>query len=338
MDSRERGMTLIELLAVIALVGLLVALLLPAVQMAREAARRAQCANHLKQLGLASIEHEHVHSFFPSGGWGSVWVGDPDQGFGRTQPGGWAYSVLPYLEQDLVHQAGRDANATLKKTAAIRLVTTALPVFYCPSRRSVQLYPHDPKSTPPLNPGIDGVRLERDDIPLVARMCYCMNAGSVFLGHPSVPPDMAHVPNFPAWADTSLCNGIVYQRSQTRVSDVGDGTSNTYLIGEKNVNPDCYASFSAPGDSQSMFNGWDEDNARYGGKDTRTGHTEEYPLVPDRPGVACHQCFGSPHAGVCLFVFCDGSVHAIESSVDLVVHGDFATRNDGHVAVSGPSE
>ena len=99
MRAHQNGMTLIELLVVMGIIGILISLLLPAVQAAREAARRAQCANHLKQLGFASLLHEQAHGFFPSGGWGHAWIGDPDRGFGPPQPGGWAYSVLPYIEQ-----------------------------------------------------------------------------------------------------------------------------------------------------------------------------------------------------------------------------------------------
>ena len=133
--------TLVELLVVIAIIGVLVALLLPAVQSAREAARRLQCKSHLKQLALGSLVHHDRQQFFPSGGWGRRWVCDPDRGFGRRQPGGWAYHILPFIEQEPLHTLGAGASDAEKRRLNAARIGTPLPIFYCPTRRPVGAYP-----------------------------------------------------------------------------------------------------------------------------------------------------------------------------------------------------
>ena len=334
-----KGMTLVELLVVIAIIGILIALLLPAVQAAREAARRAQCANHLKQLGAACLNHEDSHRLLPSGGWGHAWVGDPDCGVGIRQPGGWAYNVLPYLEQQNVHQLGKGENSAGKKAATVQLVQTVIDIFYCPSRRAARLYPHDPRCDTPYNPeGRDILRVELDDLDGIAKMCYCMNGGTNRIGNTTGPTSMAEgLEQGSNKYASSKSNGVIYIRSEVTCSMITDGLSHTYLIGEKNVNPDYYTSFSKPGDSQSMFTGCDSDNARYGGMDTLSDEYAEFPLVPDATTLPntnkdkYHYCFGGPHPDVCLFAFCDGSVHSINYSVELSLHHKFAARNDGGV-------
>ena len=99
----RRGFTLVELLVVIAIIGMLVGLLLPAVNAAREQGRLASCKNNLHQLCIACLDHENKMQFLPSGGWGGNWVGLASQGYGQNQPGGWIYQILPYLEQTPLH-------------------------------------------------------------------------------------------------------------------------------------------------------------------------------------------------------------------------------------------
>ncbi|MDO5113693.1 MAG: DUF1559 domain-containing protein, partial [Planctomycetia bacterium] len=143
--SLRRGFTLVELLVVIAIIGMLVGLLLPAVQQAREAARQMQCNNHLRQLTLAAMNVESSARAFPSAGWGYLWMGDPEGGLNWGQPGGWCYTLLPALEQNALFQLTADGNlpespSPEAKTNATTVMQTLVSVFNCPSRRSMQLY------------------------------------------------------------------------------------------------------------------------------------------------------------------------------------------------------
>ena len=140
--SPKIGFTLLELIVVMSIIGLLMSLLLPAVQAARDAARRVHCANNVKQLALGSLHHESAHQFFPSGGWGLLWYGDPDRGFGKTQPGGWIFSVLPYVDLQNLHDLGSgDTNMTTRIASTQCRMTTPLSLLMCPSRRPAILYP-----------------------------------------------------------------------------------------------------------------------------------------------------------------------------------------------------
>lgn len=167
------GFTLVELLVVIAIIGVLVALLLPAVQAAREAARRAQCKNHLKQIGLAALNHEDAHGFLPSGGWGWLWGGDPDKGYGADQPGGWYFNSLEFMELGNIHQIGSDGNSNEvtdpQFNDGAKRIGTPVSFFVCPSRRITEtyLYDHSP---------LENVRVIRDET-YVGRNDYAANGG-----------------------------------------------------------------------------------------------------------------------------------------------------------------
>src|SRR5688500_4486520 len=100
------GFSLVELMVAIAIIGALLGFLLPAFQAARESARRTQCQNNLKQIGLAVLNYHDQHNTFPHGGWGHEWVGVPERGIGMSQPGGWIYSTLPNLGYLTLRDAG----------------------------------------------------------------------------------------------------------------------------------------------------------------------------------------------------------------------------------------
>ncbi|MCH2113302.1 MAG: DUF1559 domain-containing protein [Pirellulales bacterium] len=312
------GFTLVELLVVIAIIGVLVALLLPAVQAAREAARRTQCLNHLKQIGLGSMSHHDVHSHFPSGGWGFLWVGDPDRGFGEAQPGGWAYNILPFIEQQTLHDLGAGTTGDAREQANSIRIGTPLETLNCPSRRPATTYPAGTIYKHLREPNHTASTAD------VARSDYAANGGENIFPYGTGPNSYAVEARF-SWPDQSTATGIMYGRSNVGMRQITDGTSNTYMVAEKYLNPDKYSTGTDSGDNENMYMGFNEDIVRW----TGDGVELLLPPLPDTPGVWGRNGFGSAHAGLMNAAFCDGSVRSISYSIDEEIHRRLGNRKDG---------
>jgi prepilin-type N-terminal cleavage/methylation domain-containing protein/prepilin-type processing-associated H-X9-DG protein len=312
------GFTLVELLVVITIIGILIALLLPAVQAAREAARRVQCQNNLKQLALACLTHERELRFYPTGGWGWLWTGDPDRGFNEKQPGGWFYNILPYLEQQPLHDLGAGVAPVAKKTTAAAVIGTPLEMLICPTRRRVILYP-----TP-------WTMYNADSTPKIGRSDYAGNAGDKGFAC-LFPTTLAQGddPNY-VWCNGNdpKFTGVMFQRSKIEVSRISDGTSSTYLVGEKYLDPDYYDTGQDGCDDQNAFVGYDCDPLRVA--TAPQGGSGGWMPAQDQPGAGANSfAFGSAHAVGLNMAFCDGSVQVISYTIDPNVHSYLSNRSDG---------
>ena len=325
--SRPSGFTLVELLVVIAIIGILIALLLPAVQAAREAARRMQCSNHLKQLGVAAATHHNAQGHFPTNGWGYIWVGDPDRGSGRQQPGGWIYNLMPYLEQQQLHdmQSGLQGQARLEAGAVA--IATPVATMNCPSRRGAQAYPAQAGLAHFRAPNYTAMT------EVVARSCYAGNGGDVYTDPSSAGSSFtaagpsshaaAESPDAQASFDRigAIATGIFFAGSEVKIRDVADGTASTYLIGEKYLDALHYTTGMGSGDNESMYMGDNGDIVRWA--------NDVYMPMRDTPGLNIYPPFGSAHPAGFNVVMCDGSVHGVSYDIDYEVHRRLHNRKDG---------
>lgn len=332
--GRASGFTLVELLVVIAIIAVLIGLLLPAVQAARESARRMSCGNNVKQMCLAAIVHEGTRKQYPSGGWGWNWVGDPDLGFGRDQPGGWLYSCLPFMEQQSVWSLpadGQPASITNQQMAgAVQMARAVLPVCFCPSRRTGRRYPKPISGDNIAHNAGTLAGLDRT----VARSDYAANSGhttNVGLNNWAGPPASVnlldpHGDKSISWPDqtggaAAQLTGLAYCRSEVRRKQITDGASKTYLIGERYVCPDKLDVGDSPSDNETWVQGCNNDMLRSGG----------WAPLQDTPGYenSPNQLFGSAHsAGFCMGLV-DGSIHWIGYDIDPAVHANLSNRQDG---------
>ena len=301
--TRRAGFTLIELLVVVAIIGILVAMLLPAVQYAREAARRVSCANNLKQVGLAAIQHENVHRYYAS---------RADSHFSQ---GSWITDIMPFMEESSLANEWAQAvglrRGLLPPTDArpiADIIATPVASLYCPSRRPVAAYPVGwlpltmslkPNGSPEYEPAAVGAKTD-----------YALNGGA------SLRPDEFEVKWPGIWEAIETRSNLV---KRVRPKDVKDGLSKTYLVAEKSVSSDQYTTGLDQGDNYTIF-----DCAR--GNCVR--FAKRVPEHDRRQSENCWRChsFGSAHPSSFNAVYCDGSVHTLTYDISFQAHAALASR------------
>ena len=332
---KRNAFTLVELLVVIAIIGILISLLLPAVQAAREAARRAQCSNQLKQMGLASINHESTHGHFPTNGWGYIWIGDPDRGADWKQPGGWMFNILPFMEMQDLYELSSDGDGTAvtaqQRAGGSQMIATPVNTYNCPSRRASVTYPNGTGYSHWQRPNYT------DTTPQGARSDYAINGGDIMTSPATggtfgdTGPSSYNVVDVAKTGKTgfdkidSIATGISFCGSTVAVNEITDGLSNTYLIGEKYLDTDSYTTGSGSGDNETLYMGDNGDIVRWTTADT----SGIFQPAMDMPGYPNYRPFGSAHPGGCNMVFCDGSVRSIAYDIDRQTHRCLGNRKDG---------
>jgi prepilin-type N-terminal cleavage/methylation domain-containing protein len=360
----RKGFTLIELLVVIAIIGVLIALLLPAVQAAREAARRAQCSNNLKQIGLAFLNHESTYGNLPTGPYDSDpnavdAAGNPDLmnrnydedwmngGYetstccNSAHPNGWShfFKILPYLEQQQVYNLANfdypaihnkpDANAN----GEVNVARVGIAAYYCPSRRGVT--------------GYGGTPTYRNDY----AGCAGFYQGQAYECTGSHDNPTIHIPPAPNGAapraneraainqgNTSQRKGAIIHpvRGTRKLADFKDGTSNSILCAEKALPLERHGSDG--GDNERWNNsGWDEDHLRWHFVPVPDSKAPIFrgqacvvpPDLNDKTNNLWRRMFGGPHPGGINAVLGDGSVKFIKFTVDPGAFRRLAVIDDG---------
>jgi prepilin-type N-terminal cleavage/methylation domain-containing protein/prepilin-type processing-associated H-X9-DG protein len=286
MRGAHRGFTLVELLVVIAIIGILIALLLPAVQAAREAARRNQCENNLKQMGLALQSHLDAMKRFP-------------QGRNRYDQYAlsWAYYILPYMEESTVYSAYISADRD-DDTANSQTMRTPIAVYACPSRRSAAADRNfDNNDAPPvvLHAGALGD--------------YAANAGTAYDNGMTTKNDTTGAVYIQFGNYDPRKAGPIFSGSRIAVRNVIDGLSHTLAIGERYIppiDPTWQANMTDYNQGDTAFISGDQPRTIFAG----TGNG-----LATGPTDTSAAKFGSVHTGIVNFLFLDGHVTAIDDAI-----------------------
>ena len=327
----ERGFTLIELLVVITIIGILIALLLPAVQAAREAARRLQCCNQLKQLGLALHNYAVTHKVFPPGcivstlaagtnpAFFDTWAEASSTAINANKHGtSWILHILPYIEQENVYRQWDFSKSVLGNQA---VATTDIRGLYCPTRRG-------------------GVRPDDQASMFLGWTSGGTDYGGCFgRGDGWINNNDEHH-RFCDPIQTSTSSGVTNDSLAKRVGVFGpnsntgfmairDGTSNTILVGEmQRLRPDAGATGAAKY-NRTSYDGW-----ALGGVATLFTTCAADPSHTQPGGM--NNCFfespGSDHPGGAHFALADGSVRWLTENIDSNLFAMLGSMADGQVA------
>jgi prepilin-type N-terminal cleavage/methylation domain-containing protein/prepilin-type processing-associated H-X9-DG protein len=329
----KSAFTLVELLVVIAIIGILVALLLPAVQAAREAARRTQCMNRMKQIGLALMNFHDSKKAFPPGLADQISVNSAgvSNGPGNYTELGYIPYILDYMELGtfLTNQTnGGPTNMNIKMNWADEPnytfgLNTPLTDFRCPS------YP-DNQATYTKQPGIDD---NEDKTNLMPHYQAVMGATPKYCWiPPNFNPNSASTPDYTytmfgcTTAGGEASNGMIYPTSKVRMKDVTDGTSHTFLVGELAWDSGPQRIWMVGGGSRGTL-----DTYVYTAKNINNPLNTACRQAKEDPVGKCNGAnneisFGSKHPGGCHFLMTDGSVQFVKDDITIVVLKALASR------------
>ncbi len=305
---RRSAFTLVELLVVIAIIGILVAMLLPAVQAAREAARRMQCGNNLKQMGLAIHNYADSYRSFPSG---FITNFPQDETVLERSNWGWGALILPYLElgtvKDQLNVGTVTLHANLANPVGLQVLQTPLTAFVCPSDTGAPLNNFD--ETQADSPGGGASTYRRyvtsngSDKIFIAKSNYVGVACSSISTTPPVNTNRY-----------GPATGVLYQNSSVSFSEILDGTSNTLLVGERS-----YRSKNLNVGAGNAL-GFSAEVSGYGSRNRSILGVLGIPYggINFTTSARVHQTrgFHSQHPGGAQFVLCDGSARFVSDTID----------------------